>query len=323
MRRILVTGGLGFIGSNFIRKWLSRYPNDMIINVDKCTYAGNRYNLPKVTHDQYRELLVDICDQHEISAALNDYMPSMLFNFAAETHVDNSIMSSMPFVTTNVLGTANLLECSRKFIESNPGHRFKFIHISTDEVYGSYKAGSANENSVYDPNSPYAASKAASDHFVQAYNRTYGLRTIVTHCCNNYGPRQHREKLIPTIIRHAINNEPVPIYGTGMNVREWIHVDDHNDAVIAIAEQGANIGDSYCIGSGCETTNLWLAEMILGMLDKPESLIQLVDDRKGHDWRYSIDSTVLREELFWDTNIEFADGIADTVKWYLNNQDRL
>lgn len=310
---ILVTGGLGFIGSAFVRRW-NMFNDEKIVIVDRLTYAANPRNVYSV-RDNVKIHIGDIADRSFVSKILREYYPRAIFHFAAESHVDNSINNADPFMHSNVIGTANLLEEVRI---QTPGTRF--IHVSTDEVFGSLGPTDPpfTENTPYAPRSPYAASKAASDHFVRAYAATHGLWTNITNCSNNYGPYQHAEKFIPTVIRKALADERVPIYGTGMNVRDWLYVDDHVDALIAIFERGV-VGRQYCIGGGTQKSNIDLAMIILGCLNKPYELIQFVEDRKGHDFRYDIDSDRLYLDTGWKPSTRFDDGINKTLEWYCNN----
>jgi dTDP-glucose 4,6-dehydratase len=313
---ILVTGGMGFIGSNFIRRFLT-YNNEKVVNIDCLTYAGNPLTLADLNiNANYKHINMDICYDVGIRAMLEEYKPRAIFHFAAESHVDNSIENSSPFLKTNVFGTVNLLEQVRKV---NP--EILFVHVSTDEVFGSLslKASPFTEKTPYDPRSPYAASKAAADHFVRAYATTHKLRTIVTNCSNNYGPYQHPEKFIPTVIRKALAGEKVPVYGTGLNIRDWLHVEDHCDALIQIAERG-RVGESYCIGGGTQKTNLHLAMEILGYMGVGYDQIQMVEDRKGHDFRYDIDSDKLYLHTGWKPTTRFDRGLGKTVDWYVRNQ---
>lgn len=308
---IMVTGGCGFIGSNFIRRWLSMNDEE-VINLDKMTYAADpTINETYKNDSRYSFYEGDICDGI-VYDLLQAWKPHTIFHFAAESHVDRSILSASPFVKTNILGTHNLLEA---VLQMNP--EIKFVHISTDEVYGSLGRFDPRftEQTPYDPRSPYSASKAAADHLVSAYHHTYGLRTIITNCSNNYGPWQHPEKLIPTILRNALVDAPVPIYGTGLNIRDWIFVTDHVDALLEIAERG-EIGHSYNIGGDAEYENLQVAKMILTKLKKPHELIKFVTDRKGHDFRYAIDSSKVYEHVGWKPRTRFVDGLEKTILWY-------
>lgn len=308
---------MGFIGSNFIRRWLSMN-DEFVVNFDKLTYAGNPLTLADLNkHKNYEFVQADICSPIAVKAELETTKPRIIFNFAAETHVDNSIDDSTPFARTNVLGTLNLLEQIRLV---NP--EILLIHVSTDEVFGSLGLQDPpfTEKTPYAPRSPYAASKAASDHMVRAYATTHGLRTIITNCSNNYGPYQHPEKFIPTVIRKAIRNERIPVYGSGMNIRDWLHVEDHCDALMQIAERG-RVGETYCIGGGTQKVNLHMAMEILGYLGKSYDLIQMVEDRKGHDLRYDIDSDKLYLEIGWKPRTRFDRGLSRTVDWYVRNQE--
>lgn len=312
---ILVTGGMGFIGNNFIRRWLSMH-DELVVNFDKLTYAGNPLTLADLNGKKNYEFVHgDICSPLAVKVELQTTKPRIVFNFAAETHVDNSIDDSAPFAKTNVLGTLNLLEQIRQV---DP--EILLIHVSTDEVFGSLGAYDPpfTEKTPYAPRSPYSASKAASDHFVNAYRATFGLKTIITNCSNNYGPYQHPEKFIPTVIRKALAGEKIPIYGTGENVRDWLHVEDHCDALIQIAERG-RVGEKYCIGGGYAQSNLRLACDILGYLGKGYDQIQFVEDRKGHDFRYDIDSSKVYEDVGWKPLTRFDRGLSKTVDWYVRN----
>jgi len=312
---ILVTGGCGFIGSNFVRRWLSMN-DELLINLDKMTYASDITLNPEFQDDvSYVWRKGSIEDLGTLAELLMVYNPRAIINFAAESHVDNSIANAYPFMKTNIMGTFNLLEAVRQY---NP--EIRFIHVSTDEVYGSLRAYDKpfTEETAYDPRSPYSASKAASDHLVSAYHHTHGLQTIITNCSNNFGPYQHPEKLIPTIIRKALADEPIPIYGNGENIRDWIYVTDHVDALFDVLDMG-EIGQTYCIGADSEYTNLRIAHEIVEMLEKPSELITFVEDRKGHDFRYAIDSSKLYEHVGWKPNVDFYDGLYKTVEWYKQN----
>jgi dTDP-glucose 4,6-dehydratase len=307
---ILVTGGAGFIGSNFILYWLNKYPKDRIINLDKLTYAGNLDNLKEIKDNKnYKFIQGDICDEELINDVVKGV--DLIIHFAAETHVDRSIADSTDFIRTNVLGTQILLEAAK-----NNG-RIRFHHISTDEVFGSLKSDDPkfNEKAPYDPRSPYSASKAASDHLVRAYFHTHGLPITISNCSNNYGPRQYPEKLIPFFISNLLQNKKVPIYGQGANIRDWIYVDDHNAGVDAIIQKG-RIGETYCLGGNNELTNLEITKMILSILNKDESLIEYVTDRPGHDFRYAIDYSKAKDELGWEPQTDFKKGLEKTVEWY-------
>lgn len=314
--KIMVTGGCGFIGSNFIRMILHETDYE-VVNIDKLTYAGSRYNLGDSRRSKrYKHYKLDI-NSPTIPSLLAEYKPVALFHFAAESHVDRSINDSLPFLKTNVMGTANLLEAVR---QTELPEGFRFIHVSTDEVYGSldWYSTPSNEDSPYQPRSPYAASKAASDHLVNAYHITHGLPTIITNCSNNYGLYQHPEKLIPKIITRANAGLPIPIYGTGENIRDWIHVSDHCAALLQVLEHG-HVGEKYNIGGGVQIQNFELAMKILDMMDKPQSLIKLVADRKGHDFRYDIDTTKLRTLTNWKPEVTLERGLKQTIEFYTKN----
>src|SRR3989344_8833313 len=308
--KYLVTGGAGFIGSNFIHYILGKYPDAEVINLDKLTYAGNLENLAAFENDsRYKFVQGDIAD----SEIVNDLVPQayVIVNFAAETHVDRSITGPAEFVRTNVLGTQVLLDAAMK-------NQKRFHHISTDEVFGDLPLGSLEkfkESTPYNPSSPYSASKAASDPLVRAYFRTYGLPITITNCSNNYGPRQYPEKLIPTLILKSLKDGKIPVYGKGENVRDWIHVDDHNAGVDLVLQKG-QLGETYLLGGNSERTNIELVKMILKILGKPESLIEFVADRPGHDLRYAIDSSKIEKELGWTRQHDFESGLKQTIKWY-------
>jgi dTDP-glucose 4,6-dehydratase len=315
---ILVTGGCGFIGTNFIHRVLSLYPNERIVNIDKLTYAGNRANHDKYKIDpRYIFLAIDINDTNTIRTLINNHKPNTIVHFAAESHVDNSIKDASPFITTNVMGTYNLLECARKYMDWD----YKFIHVSTDEVYGSLYPGEFpfTESSPYDPRSPYSASKAASDHIASAYYHTHNIPVIITNCSNNYGPYQFPEKFIPVIISKAMNDEKIPVYGTGDNIRDWIYVTDHCDALLSVIWSGKP-GEKYNIGGECELDNMTLVKKILSIMGKSEDLIEFVEDRKGHDFRYAIDNMKINRELQWKPTTPIDRGLKQTVEWYMNNE---
>jgi dTDP-glucose 4,6-dehydratase len=311
--RILVTGGCGFIGSNFIRYMLSKYPYT-IVNLDKLTYAGNLENL-KDMEDNPRYVFVrgDIASKEDLGKVFETGI-DVVINFAAESHVDRSILDPDAFIQTNINGTFNLLEEVRK-----RGIQ-RFIQVSTDEVYGSLgKEGKFTESTPLAPNSPYSASKTSADMLAMAYYKTYGTPVLITRCSNNYGPYQFPEKLIPLIITNALEDKELPVYGDGMNVRDWIHVLDHAIAIDTVLRKGA-IGNVYNIGGENERANIEIVKLILGILGKPETLIKYVTDRPGHDRRYAIDSTKIKRELDYDTTMDFKQGMEDTVKWYLDNR---
>jgi len=328
IKRILVTGGSGFIGTNLITKLLTETKCD-IFNLDKVELSNNIKNFND--HDRYHFLQIDINNYEACQKGLKLSNPDIVFHLAAESHVDKSISGPRVFIESNVVGTFNLLESSMlhwKALSSHRGEFFRFIHVSTDEVFGSLgPKGLFSEKSSYDPSSPYSASKAASDHLAKAWFQTYGFPSIVTNSSNNFGPWQLPEKLIPVIITKAINKQPIPIYGDGKNVRDWIYVEDHIDALIEIALHG-RIGDSYCIGGNQEKNNEEILELICNFLDQykkinaPHHRFKVyVKDRLGHDRRYAIDNTKLRNELKWSPKHNFSTAISSTVKWYLNNID--
>lgn len=310
---VLITGGSGFIGSNFIHKFIS-VTDEKIINIDSQSYAAcERNNRRFWSKPQYIFREIDILDSSSINMILRAERPRAIIHFAAESHVDRSISDSSPFLKTNVLGTVNLLEC----VKNNVDWDFKFIHVSTDEVYGSLSLedSPSTEDSIYKPNSPYAASKAASDHFVRAYHSTHGIPTIITNCSNNYGPMQHPEKFIPVVITKIIAGEQIPIYGSGLNIRDWIYVKDHCDALMCVLESGS-IGEKYNIGGDCQLNNLTLVKTILDMMNESDSFISFVEDRKGHDFRYDINSSKIRNELNWKPRTSLDEGLAETIRWY-------
>src|SRR2546430_75191 len=315
--RILVTGGCGFIGSNFIRYILKHYKPAYVTNVDVLTYAGNLANLEGVTEahgDRYEFFKADIANADQMDALTTDRQFYAIVNFAAESHVDRSINSPQNFIHTNVVGTNVLLDCARRHGVQ------RFIQISTDEVYGSLGAtGKFTEQSPLAPSSPYSASKAAADLLALACHKTFGQEVIVTRCSNNYGPYQFPEKLIPLMIVKALRDDSLPVYGDGMNVRDWIHVQDHCAAVVATLFEGKP-GAVYNFGGGNETTNLDLVKMILKQLGKPETLISFVKDRLGHDRRYAIDSSFARKQLKWKPRQDFKEGLETTIQWYIDNQ---
>jgi dTDP-glucose 4,6-dehydratase len=313
MMNLLVTGGAGFIGSNFVRFMLERHPDYRIVNLDKLTYAGNLENLSGLEQDSRHEFVQgDICDPDCVGGILKKKVDAVI-HFAAESHVDRSILHSAEFIRTNVVGTLNLLESCRK---NKIG---RYVQISTDEVYGSLGAsGAFTEQTPIAPNSPYAASKASSDLLVRSYCHTHGFPGIITRCSNNYGPYQFPEKLIPLLISNALADMPLPIYGDGMNVRDWIHVRDHCAAVDAVLHQG-KVGEVYNVGARQELPNLQVVRLVLKALNKDESLIRYVEDRPGHDRRYAIDSSKLESELNWRPQIRFEAGLQATIEWYLRN----
>jgi dTDP-glucose 4,6-dehydratase len=312
---ILVTGGAGFIGSNFIRYMLEHYPDYRVVNLDKLTYAGNRENLKDVdANPRYQFVHGDICDAVLVQSLLRKNEIDVVVHFAAESHVDRSIMGASECIRTNVLGTSVLLESAKEFKLT------KFVHISTDEVYGSLgPEGRFTESTPLHPNSPYSASKASADLLVLAYHHTFGLPVVVTRCSNNYGPYQFPEKFIPLMVVNALNDKPLPIYGEGVNVRDWIHVLDHCKAVDRALHTG-RVGAVYNIGGRSERRNLDVAKLILQTLSKPDSLITFVKDRPGHDLRYAIDSSKIEDELDWHPRISFEEGLVRTISWYQQNK---
>ncbi len=316
--KLLVTGGAGFIASNYIRYLIETYPDYEIVNLDKLTYAGNLENLTDVeSSDRYAFLKGDICDKK----ILDNVEFDAIVHFAAESHVDRSIMDATPFLQTNIFGTYNLLEIARK-------RDCKFVHVSTDEVYGSIENGLFNESSPLLPNSPYAASKASSDMLVRAYVETHKLKAMITRCSNNYGPFQFPEKLIPLFILNAVSKKPVPVYGDGMNVRDWIYVLDHNKAVDAVLHNGTP-GEVYNIGSRNEMPNIEIIKLLLRKVaeklnedpDKALGLINYVKDRQGHDRRYAIDPSKIENQLGWKPETSFEEGLEATIQWYLSNEN--
>ena len=332
MTTVLVTGGAGFIGSNFVRQWIDQQ-EDRLVNLDKLTYAGNLDSLASLADDP-RHLFVedDICDGPLLGRLFDQYQPRAVVNFAAESHVDRSIDGPAAFVETNVVGTFRLLEAARSYWNDLKGSRreeFRFLHVSTDEVYGSLgPTGLFTENTPYAPNSPYSASKAAADHFARAYHHTYGLPTLVTNCSNNYGPYQFPEKLIPLMILNALEGKPLPVYGDGQQIRDWLYVEDHCRAIRTVLAKGVP-GEVYNIGGDCERANLDVVKEIAAIVDRlrPDlphvpcsSLINFVTDRPGHDRRYAIDAGKIRRELGWKPLENFESGLERTVRWYLENE---
>lgn len=314
--QLLVTGGAGFIGSNFILYWLREHPADEIINFDKLTYAGNLENLASVAnHPRYAFIRGDICDREAVREAMKGV--DVVVHFAAESHVDRSILDPSEFIKTNVLGTQVLLD------EAVRAGLKRFHHISTDEVFGALalqENRKFTEESLYRPNSPYAASKAGADLLVRAYEKTYGLAITITNCSNNYGPYQFPEKFIPLMIINALEEKPLPVYGDGLNVRDWIHVEDHCRAIDLVLEKG-RVGETYCIGGDSEKANLEVVKEILKILEKPESLIRFVKDRPAHDRRYAIDATKIKTELGFTPKRSFAEGLRETIRWYQANEN--
>ena len=330
---VLVTGGAGFIGSNFLLRMLPRHPDQLFVNLDRLTYAGNLMNLRSIEDaENYRFVQGDIADADLLDDLFATYGFQAVIHFAAESHVDRSISAPMAFVRTNTVGTVTLLEAARTHWTADSGADRRFVHVSTDEVFGSLGPDDPafNESTPYDPRSPYSASKAASDHFVRAYHHTYGLPICITNCSNNYGPFQFPEKLIPLTILNALNEDPVPIYGRGDNVRDWLYVEDHCAAIERVLDAGT-IGATYAVGGNAERTNLDLVHHLLDTvddaLDRPvgssRELITFVDDRPGHDFRYAMDFSRIRDELGWAPSHTLEDGLQATVDWYLAHRDWL
>lgn len=330
MHNILVTGGAGFIGSNFIKKMLEKYPDCRIINVDALTYAGNLENLKEIESDKRHVFIkADIRDRQVIEAVFDQYEVEYVVNFAAESHVDRSIEEPEIFLTTNVIGTQVLLDVSKKYWKINPEDKYcrkfkpnvKFIQISTDEVYGTLpEVGKFVETTPLMPNSPYSASKASADMLVRAYFETFGLPINITRCSNNYGPYQFPEKLIPLMIHNCLSNKELPVYGDGMQIRDWLHVFDHCSAIEAVMFRG-KIGEVYNIGGNNEKANIDIVRLIIRTLSKSEKLIKYVKDRPGHDRRYAIDNTKIKSEIGWEPSYTFEQGIQETIQWYLDNQE--
>ena len=332
MGSILVTGGAGFIGSCFVRQWIEQQ-QDHLINLDKLTYAGNLASLQAVeNHPRYCFYRGDIGDRATLDELFDKHRPRAVVHFAAESHVDRSVDDAFQFVTTNVLGTTQLLDASLTYWDRLPQNErldFRFLHVSTDEVFGSLETSeSSNENSLYRPSSPYAASKAASDHLVRAYHRTYGLPTLVTHCSNNYGPFQFPEKLVPLMVLNALEGKPLPVYGDGQHVRDWLYVDDHCRALGLVLGKGVP-GETYHIGANCERTNLEMVHAICDTVDRLlselphapcRSLVRMVPDRPGHDRRYALDTSKIERDLGWRAERDLASGLDETITWYVANR---
>lgn len=328
-KNILITGGAGFIGSHVVRLFVNNYPDYNIINLDKLTYAGNLANLKDIEGKaNYTFVKADICDFETIRSVFEKYNINGVIHLAAESHVDRSIKDPFTFAQTNVMGTLSLLQAAKQYWNGIWENKL-FYHISTDEVYGSLNNdGFFLESTKYDPHSPYSASKASSDHFVRAFHDTYGMPTIVTNCSNNYGPYQFPEKLIPLFINNIRNNKPLPVYGAGQNVRDWLYVVDHARAIDTIFHKG-KIAETYNIGGFNEWKNIDLIKVMIKTVDRllgreegaSDSLITYVTDRAGHDLRYAIDSSKLKNELGWEPSLQFEEGIEKTVKWYLDNHE--
>ena len=330
MKKCLVTGGCGFIGSNYIRTVLDREEDLHVVNLDKLTYAGNIQNLNGISSNNLTIVKGDICDADLVNSLFEKYQFDTLVHFAAESHVDRSIEGPAEFIQTNVVGTLNLLEQSRAFINKTNNDNFRFLHVSTDEVYGSLgDDGKFLETTPYDPSSPYSASKAGSDHLVRAWNRTFGLPTLITNCSNNYGSYQFPEKLVPLMIINCLQGNPLPVYGKGENVRDWLFVGDHCDAIHTVLAKG-EMGETYNIGGNNEIKNIDVVTIICSLLDEISprkngssysDLITFVKDRPGHDFRYAIDAGKIRNDLGWSPNESFETGIRKTIHWYLDNQN--
>ena len=329
MKNILVTGGAGFIGSHVVRLLVNKYPEYNIVNMDVLTYAGNLENIKDIEQkDNYTFVKCDICDFDTVKKIFIEYKINSVIHLAAESHVDRSIKDPFSFAQTNIMGTLSLLQAAKSYWDGDFEQKL-FYHVSTDEVYGSLgEKGLFTEKTSYDPHSPYSASKASSDHFVRAFHDTYGLPTILSNCSNNYGSYQFPEKLIPLFINNIVHNKPLPVYGKGENIRDWLYVDDHASAIDVIFHKGKH-GDTYNIGGFNEWKNIDLIKVIIKTVDTllerekgaSEELITYVTDRAGHDLRYAIDATKLKNELGWEPSLQFEEGIEKTVKWYLENTD--
>ncbi len=334
-KNILITGGAGFIGSHVVRLFIQKYPEYQIVNLDNLTYAGNLANLHDIEDaPNYKFVKADICDFELIQQVFADYQIDNVIHLAAESHVDRSIKDPFLFARTNIMGTLNLLEAARRAWSDreNGFESCRFYHVSTDEVYGALELDDTlfTEETRYDPHSPYSASKASSDHFVRAYHDTYSLPTVISNCSNNYGPYQFPEKLIPLFINNIRHNKPLPVYGKGENVRDWLYVVDHARAIDMIFHKG-KLGDTYNVGGFNEWKNIDLIHVMIKTVDRllgrkegeSLNLITFVTDRAGHDFRYAIDATKIKNELGWEPSLQFEEGIEKTVRWYLDNQDWL
>jgi dTDP-glucose 4,6-dehydratase len=328
---VIVTGGAGFIGSNFVRRWIEKEASRVVV-LDELTYAGIQQNIAEFESDaRFRFVKGDINDEALVTLLLEEEEPRAIVHFAAESHVDRSVASPGEFIRTNINGTFNLLQCARAYVAKKAAEtkEFRFLHVSTDEVYGSLgtEDPAFSETTPYSPNSPYSASKAASDHLVRAYHHTYGLQTLVTNCSNNYGPYQFPEKLIPLMILNALDGKALPVYGDGMNVRDWLYVTDHCDAIRAVLAKGIS-GETYNVGGNSEMNNIDVVKTVCSLLDElaplkngreHASLVSYVKDRPGHDRRYAIDARKIRREIGWEPSETFTSGIRKTVQWYLAN----
>ena len=329
-----VTGGCGFIGANFIQYLLNKTKPKSVINLDKLTYAGNQKNLADFEQDpRYIFVHGDICDAELVSKLFTEYQPNYIVNFAAESHVDRSIDGPAEFIQTNIVGTSVLLQEALKYystLEGAGSERFRFYHVSTDEVFGSLsESGFFTEETPYDPSSPYSASKASSDHLIRAWHRTFDLPVLISNCSNNYGPYQFPEKLIPLMILNCLEEKPLPVYGTGENIRDWLYVEDHCDAIYTILQKGT-IGETYNVGGNNEIKNIQIVEEICDVLNdihpagsgkSYHELITFVKDRPGHDFRYAIDASKLKKEIGWEPKESFNTGIQKTIEWYLKNEE--